>query len=81
MTSKHTPGRFYPGSESHCSLNSQAMTLGEKEDNYNCNLMAAAPDMYDALLSAIAIMEHAGMQLSWGYKRAEEAIAKAEGRV
>ena len=49
---------------------------GNKEAN--ANLLAAAPDMYEALKSLVGAIKEQNIKLGTG--AAEEALAKAEGR-
>ena len=47
----------------------------------NAHLIAAAPAMYEALVSAKVILEFMGLEGTGNYKNVCGAIAKAEGRV
>ena len=65
----HTTPEIYPQS---CKL----------EDEANARLIAAAPDLLDALKLALECGDACGMDAAYPSARAEivEAIAKAEGR-
>jgi hypothetical protein len=85
MEAKHTPGpwevitdvdRFEIDSRTRCV----AVTRDNRSDDAaNAALIAAAPDMYEALVAAYGIVIR-GAQYNVTAEKVAAAIAKAEGR-
>ena len=77
-------GAFYSGDEKVCSFGDSETyypTEGEPPNTANAHLIAAAPDMYEALKEVAerhTLSEHNG-ELDWLIDDARAAIAKAEG--
>ena len=101
MTSKHTPGPWKLEfnrliSNRACSwtfrangyLIGESFLTGTSEGEANAHLIAAAPEMYEALRVLAEEMEYCNrespqsmhMTIPYWAKRARAALAKAEGR-
>ena len=75
-------GAFYSGDEEICSFgDSEAYypTEGTPPNTANAHLIAAAPDMYEALKELIVAYEGCNGTDHPAYTAAETALAKAEG--
>jgi len=92
MTTKFTPrswvSRASVTSEGHSCfdifqlIDEGFLYLGEIHDEADANLIAAAPDMYEALIQLIYIATHFPLELSedhYSVTQAEEILAKAQG--
>ena len=53
--------------------------MGEHEQSANARLIAAAPDLLEALGAAEDLLHRMGMQSSDAYQKIDAAIAKATG--
>ena len=86
-TPKHTPGpwKYKPLSEDTWFIFNRKDVITACGDENNARLIAAAPEMLEALKALVAYQadnetEYLGMQQIIAYQRAKAAIAKAEGR-
>jgi len=85
--SNRTPGPWTATGIEHpeqgvygCGYRIAKMTGGELlRDNGNARLIAAAPDLLEALLRALKLLEYAGCSASDEAGEARAAIAKATG--
>lgn len=96
MTAKHTPGpwevRKYPEMPNRCVIGSvlgsggqgiaHTVGLGKGTDEANAQLMAAAPELLEALEACVKDAEkcvNPGTRM-YGYEESKAAIRKATGR-
>lgn len=85
MSDKHTPGPWHEGS--HRSIESQIGTIcevyshmGIAEADANQKLIAAAPELLDALETLVRYAQGGDMPSMQAMNRARAAIANAGGR-
>jgi hypothetical protein len=83
MTTQHTPGPWKYLRTSGFDYGSTAYWIpgicGNVKDEANARLIAAAPDLLEALKVARHMIVEDGTPIGWSVSRLDEVIAKATG--